>query len=74
MTEEPMTKYDAPDGSELEICAADQPVRIGGLMRCCTLTLRQTPWHGTLGDRIDCRHCATYMEFSRGAWAFGGRR
>lgn len=54
------------------VMAADQPVRIGGLMRCCTLTLRETPRHGAEGDTIDCNYCSSLMRFSAGSWGWTG--
>ena len=54
------------------VCAADQPVRIGGLMRCCTLTLRQTPRHGAEGETLPCNYCSSPMQFVDGAWTWAG--
>jgi hypothetical protein len=56
------------------VSAADQPVRIGGLMRCCTLTLRETPRHGTEGEELPCNYCSSSMRFSGGSWGWAGAK
>lgn len=49
-------------------------VRIGGLMRCCTLSIKEAMTTATEppkeGDRLQCNYCKNEdgMRFREGAW------
>lgn len=47
-------------------------VRIGGLMRCCILTLETRNVPAYEGERIECVHCAGGIVFRAGAWEWEG--
>ena len=46
----------------------DQPIRTGGLMRCCIKTLVEREEPGTEGDVQACRWCTESSRFRDGAW------
>lgn len=49
--------------------AADsQPIMTGGLMRCCTLTLSQTPGATEEPTSRDCSYCHHPMVYDGGVW------
>lgn len=46
----------------------------GGLMRCCTETLKKTTKLTSAGDRLDCAHCRNAMVVGQdGNWKWVGR-
>lgn len=46
----------------------DWPVRIGGLMRCCTETLRVDAGWAKEGQVLACLYCSHSMRLRDGAW------
>lgn len=44
------------------------PVRIGGLMRCCTETLRVSAEWAKEGQVVACLYCPDSMRLRDGAW------
>lgn len=49
------------------------PIRIGGLMRCCTQTIRERDKPGTEGEKQPCRWCSSGARFRDGAWEWNWR-
>jgi hypothetical protein len=45
-----------------------EPVRIGGLMRCCLETIREYDKPGVEGDIVNCKYCSSSMRFRDGVW------
>lgn len=55
------------------IKANERRFRIGGLMRCCTLTLSETQALTEVGDSLSCTYCHAMMTVSTdGAWQWAG--
>ncbi len=50
--------------------SAAQKIRIGGLMRCCILTIsKDAPENPQEGEKLQCRWCSLgKMIFKSGAW------
>lgn len=44
------------------------PIRMGGLMRCCIQTIREREQPGTEGETQPCRWCTSTSRFRDGAW------
>lgn len=51
----------------------NEPIRIGGLMRCCILTVRQREAPGQEGDVQPCQYCSSSTRFRDGAWEWAKR-
>ena len=44
-----------------ELPANERSIAIGGLMRCCTQTIRDSETYTVPGDTMDCPHCSSTM-------------
>lgn len=44
--------------------ANERSIHIGGLMRCCIQTIRESEEPTTIGDTLRCRYGATVMQVS----------
>lgn len=56
-------------GAEQAPRASTQPVHTGGLMRCCTLTLREIPAATPPVEQAECNYCHYPLAYSNGHWA-----
>jgi hypothetical protein len=55
------------------IKANDRRVHIGGLLRCCTYTLRENAALVEVGDSLSCTYCHGLMTVGTdGAWFWAG--
>lgn len=43
-------------------------IRVGGLMRCCIVTIRERETPGTEGEVQPCRWCSSSSRFRDGEW------
>lgn len=47
----------------------DEPIRIGGLLRCCILSIHEHEYQGVEGSVLQCKYCTGgSMIFHDGAW------
>jgi hypothetical protein len=63
----------APDFAAVKP-VSEWPVRIGGLMRCCTETLRVDAGWAKEGQVINCLYCPSAMRLRDGAWEWNPKR
>lgn len=52
-----------------------RPIRVGGLMRCCTSALKESIRHTEIGSEFQCPICKTTIVVDqRGCWLWGPAR
>lgn len=51
---------------------AVEPIKIGGLMRCCIETLQERTEPGAEGEEQPCKHCSSAAVLDGGAWRWIG--